>query len=82
MKINLNDLVFIQLTDFGRKILKDQHNDFYKSLGLDRPYLEPQEDSEGWSKWQLWDIMHRFGNYMSVGFHEVPFKLTIKIGEE
>ena len=67
MKINLNDNVRIRLTDLGRKKLKD--NGRYQFL---------EEDADGWSEWQLWDVMSTFGPSMTLGF-EIPLETTIEV---
>jgi len=52
--LNLNQTVFVKLTKFGRDIaLRDDKT---------RP-----EDLNGYSKWQLWELMGTFGQWAYLG---------------
>jgi hypothetical protein len=70
---NINDYVYVRLTDRGRTILMQQHQH------------APVEDPDGYSRWQLWHLMSVFGQhvYMSAGLrvdgYLPPFEMTIKI---
>ena len=64
IKFNINHDVLIKLTSYGRKILLDKNEKYI-------------EDNDGWSKWQLWDLMNIFGPYMKMGCNN-PFDLSIK----
>ena len=46
-------------------------------------YIPPKEDTEGWSTWQLWDLMQRFGQhfYLQNTPAQMPFETTIEIIE-
>jgi hypothetical protein len=63
---NINDYVYVRLTDEGRKILMQQHQH------------APVEDPDGYSRWQLWHLMSVFGQHVYNGCR-VPFETTIKI---
>lgn len=78
VEINLNDTCYIKLTDYGRKILKEKYEEFNRDHGDIYKYNPKNEDSEGWSKWQLWDIMTVFGNVMYNGFN-IPFETDIRL---
>jgi len=69
MKINVNDPVKVQLTDYGRKILLKNH------------YPMPKEDDDGWSEWQLWVLMEQLGQYChnGTGMDYHPFLSNIYI---
>ena len=73
---NLNGYIWIQLTDDGRKALEQQ----YKKLGL-RAYTPKEEDEDGWSKWQMHDLMNHFGEMMYPRL-DPPFKPNIRIETE
>ena len=78
MKFNINDSVRVRLTDHGRAILLQAQLD---NLERGRPACLsalPTEDADGWSKWQLWDLMQTFGNWMGVG-KKIPFETTIDL---
>ena len=67
MKFNLNDRIRVQLTDTGRAIHRAEHVKAF--TGYDAklyPYMPPDEDADGWSRWQLWDFMARFGPHISM----------------
>ena len=64
IKFNINHDVLIKLTSYGRKILLDKNEKYI-------------EDNDGWSKWQLWDLMNIFGPYMKMRCNN-PFDLSIK----
>jgi hypothetical protein len=69
--VNLNDEVWVQLTDLGWKVYDDFHSDVP---------LEPEklralvEDPSGWQKFQLWSLMEIYGPHthhgMDSGFFE------------
>jgi hypothetical protein len=41
-------------------------------------YRPPEEDAEGWSKWQLWSLMSLFGPCMHMGC-DVPFETDMRL---
>ena len=58
-----NDYVRVKLTEAGRKILRAQRKALIESypnstLGGDGI---PNEDEDGWSRWQLWWLISTFG---------------------
>jgi hypothetical protein len=69
---NINSTVRVKLTDKGRHV----HRIKYSRLGHE--YVPPKEDPEGWSEWQLWVLMHDFGDSMSLGFNNLPFETSIQ----
>jgi hypothetical protein len=80
MKFNINNYVLVKLTDCGRKILDDQHNELKKSLPDAEPLFKLDED--GWCKIQLWELMSIFGGHLFNGCR-IPFETTIELnGEE
>ena len=78
MKLNINEYVKVKLTDKGRAIHKKQYEELFASCPELMNYRPPREDADGWSKWQLWDLMQRFGPHISLGV-EVPFETEIEI---
>lgn len=78
MKFNVNNYVAIQLTDFGKEILRKEHAEIFKNM--DYPYIEPKEDADGWSKWQMHTLMYFFGKYTYNG-GKLPFNTNIIIVE-
>lgn len=75
MKFNINDYVRVRLTDHGRLIDTTNRREFQKVLDArsDHNNLVPALKEEGgWSKWEFWSLMERFGPHMGLG-REVPF---------
>ena len=62
---NVNDYVLVKLTPVGKDLLKKN----------DRPI--PDENSEGWSRWQLWELASAFGDHMYNGC-QIPFETSIQ----
>lgn len=78
MKFNINHYVKVKLTEKGIEILKEQHNDIQKYALLLPDFEEPQKDDDGYTKFQLWELMLKFGNHLYNGC-EVPFHPEIII---
>jgi hypothetical protein len=78
IKFNINEYVFVQLTDAGRSELKRQHGELRETFPKMDDYTAREEDEDGWSKWQLWVLMNTFG-HMTRMASEPAFKTTIKI---
>jgi hypothetical protein len=86
VEFNINDHVWVRLKDEGRDIIRRHHDEIYARLegriGKPHParYADPvpTEDSEGWSRWQMWDLMATFGPHIS---HSAtpPFDMLIRI---
>ncbi len=82
MIFNVNDYVKVKLTDHGKAMLRADHALLW--MDRDEPPYEfklPEEDTEGWSRWHLWDLMHRFGKHIYLGADmcfqtEIDFVLT------
>ncbi len=75
---NPNEYVCVKLTDKGRAILKDRHIELIKLYpGLKCDYIPPKEIN-GWTEFQLWVLIERFGPYFNCGV-EFPF-IELKLG--
>jgi hypothetical protein len=87
MDFNINDNVYVKMTDEGRRIHRQAHDDLNAHIRSVSPkvprfeYHPPAEDEDGWSKWQLWELMASFGAHMHNGCR-VPFELTIRIPDD
>lgn len=82
MKFNINEYVHVQLTDFGRKTLKDAFDKFDADMGnMGSPYIAPIEDEDGWSRWQMWELMLQLGHLLVNG-GPTPFNTNIILGDE
>ena len=75
LKVNINDSVRVRLTDHGRKLHREHWDRF---VGDAYPYRAPEEDEQGWSGWQLWDLMSVFGEHMCMA-GPLPFETEIEI---
>lgn len=69
IQINMNDMVWVRLTDFGRAYLKLQSH-HWTNL--------PAEDADGWARWQLWHLMSTFGSVLGLG-EPVPFETVFRV---
>lgn len=73
-KFNANHAVKVKLTSEGLAELKRQHeelNDYYN--GRFGEFTLPKTDEEGYSEFQLWDLMNRLGWMMKMGT-SIPFQ--------
>jgi len=72
MKINLNDTVKIRLTNEGRIFLLNEHIAWCKTLSSTSSEAHlaynplPDEDDNGYSKWQLHCLFSTFGSNISM----------------
>jgi hypothetical protein len=76
MKYNVNEYVCVKLTEFGRLQLKHDFLQWSKPFGLK---YAPKSEVNGWSQWQLWDLMKSLGKYCKMGT-ELPFETEIFVG--
>lgn len=71
MTYNINTHVRVRLTETGREYLRTSGRGYTS---------EQAEDDAGWSRWQLWRLMHVFGPLLDtprVG--HLPFETTIEL---
>ncbi len=85
MKINLNDFIKVKLTDYGKEIYYHKDDDFNaylskRGLELFKPHF-PKVDEDGKTKFQLWDFMKIYGNYMGLGKPNVIEPLDLEIDD-
>lgn len=78
IRFNINYYVRVKLTEYGKKILRENYEEFRKSFPLVGDYQEPKEDENGWSKWQLWVLMSELGQYCCAGGNQ-PFETEIEL---
>ncbi len=77
MKFNINDNVKVKLTPHGIGVLISRHE---KLMG-EYPFRMPQIDSQGYTEYQLWELMNIFGEHMGMG-SKLPFQTEIEIVEQ
>jgi len=75
---NINSYVSVKLTDHGRALLKKYHDELKLPKDIK---LKPIAEVDGWSKWQLWELMSIFGPSVYLAA-EMPFNAVIKIHPE
>lgn len=80
-EVNLNDEVHVRLTDYGRNKHRENHEKFWASTNHPKPpiYKAPNE-TDGWSKWQLWHLIEQFGPHISMG-RQNCFDLKIRVAK-
>ena len=73
-KFNVNELVKVKLTDVGKDIFYhqfDELNVMCKEVVIEPRY--PKVDADGFTEFQLWDLMNTYGPHLKVGCN-VPFE--------
>lgn len=70
--IRINDIVKVRLTEYGKSCYKEYHEEMYSNFPYIK-YTDVEEDVDGYSEWQLWELMRVFGNYLTIGNIHVPF---------
>lgn len=76
ISFNVNDYVKVNLTEDGIAELQKQRDELRAPSLKDVPLFG--KDDEGWTKFQLWDLMNCFGHMMYMG-GKIPFETTILI---
>lgn len=72
IRMNINDPVWIKITPRGEQILHEH----YQSLNMPTP--EFKKNWDGFTKFQLWEVMNYFGAHMHNGA-DVPFETEINL---
>ena len=84
IRLNLNDIVKVRLTDLGREIYHQYYN-INRRYGkiICNPVL-PEEDEAGYMKFQLWVFMSIYGNYIGMTKPNVidPIEIIYELPEE
>ena len=79
IEFNVNNYVMVKITDEGVAELKRQHAELRKTFpSISGTFSPPTKDDEGWSKFQMHDLMNRFGHMMSMG-GKLPFETTVRL---
>lgn len=77
MEFNVNNKVKVKVTEFGEQVLRKRHEEVNKHF-LESSEFQLEKDGEGFTEFQLWELMSIFGEHLYNGA-EVPFETTIKI---
>lgn len=79
-KVNINEWVKVKLLPLGIQVLKEQREELNDHIvgrgGKPLDDYSPSVDKDGYTKFQLWDLMYRFGGLVSLG-SRLPFETTI-----
>ena len=73
-KFNINHYIKVQLTPLGLKMLKAQHDELKQYVTNLGEFVAPVVDEEGYTSFQMWSFMSTFGNSITLGSAELPFK--------
>ena len=81
LAFNINDHVLVRLTKEGMAAHRKQYDELNTSYGGRLPwkYEPPKTDANGWSRWQLHDLMRQFGAAIPITVGPVPFETVIKL---
>ena len=81
-EFNINSFVNVKLTDFGIDIL-NQYNESLAQIHPKARKLEIQVDENGYTSFQLAELMQIFGQYLfESSTAPIPFEPTIIISEQ
>lgn len=80
VKININDYIKVKLTNRGKDIYYRQYDEINKKAGkiLIEPEY-PKADSDGYSHFQIWELMKLYGSHLSLLSTELPFETNLQI---
>jgi len=82
VSFNINDHVKVKLTDDGKEILRGNHaklmNFYAKAPLIKIDPLKIEVDEEGYTRFQMWELMYEFGGHVGLGAL-VPFETTIQV---
>lgn len=86
-KLNLNSIVKVKLSDYGKDIFYHQFDDYNKGILArgGRPMTPhfPEVDNDGYSRFQLWYFMQMYGDHFKLGMDPTPLEdLSIYIDEK
>jgi hypothetical protein len=74
INFNINNNVHVKLTRHGVEVMRSNHEEMRCTL----PFMEKETDEEGYSVWQMWELMGMFGSNITMGL-ELPFNTDIKL---
>lgn len=80
MRFNVNNTVRVKLREPGHRALRKNHERLMQALpeAARWEYVPPKTNGDGWSEWQLWNLMQEFGPHISMGF-DPPFETEIEL---
>lgn len=85
VRINLNEVVKVKLTDLGKDIYYHQFDELNQRCGriVCKPSF-PEEDPEGYTKFQLWNFIELYGKCMGIAGPSVikPLEIIYELPRE
>ena len=79
MKFNINDNVKVKLSQAGFDILRGEHEKLRKAVPMLGEFKPPTVDDDGYTQFQLWNLMEVFGKYFYMSNSNYPFQMEIEI---
>jgi hypothetical protein len=73
---NISQFVKVKLTTFGIEKLKEKHDKIRAVAPGIGEFKIPQTDFNGYSSFQLWELMEDLGEYIGIG-KRLPFETNI-----
>ncbi len=74
---NINEMVWVRLTDHGRAILQAGIKR-QRALHPGVNFKMPAEDADGWSRWQLWTLMAQLGPHIEMTKVQNPIETEMR----
>ena len=78
VNFNINEQVKVKLTEAGIDELRRQHDELNRVFPNAKLPFTLNTDEEGYTSFQMWDLMSRLGGKMSFHF-QIPFETNIII---
>ena len=79
-KINMNARVYVQLTDHAKKILEENLAESSLPENIEKLARSGwQPDTQGWTKFTLWELGQEFGKHMYNGSKQLFVDNVIRI---
>ena len=78
LEFNLNNLIYVQITPYGIAELKRQHEENRKYFPAIGDFVPPVTDEEGFSQFQMYEFMNRFGHLMKIGNSRLPVEFNVR----
>jgi hypothetical protein len=82
ISVNLNRTVLVKITARGYEVMKQNYEDLFTNPNYRElhPFKYPEVDGNGYTRMQLWEVMHEFGHAMHNGC-DVPIETEILLPE-
>jgi hypothetical protein len=78
IQFNLNQEVRVRLTEKGRSHLYKMHCEMYGAYSKIVSFCPPTEVN-GWTEFQLWDLIGKFGEFCQAPGFDLPFSPDIEL---